>query len=139
MNNALKAFWGFITSRNVAIVLLIIVTSMLAAGAFLPNPVFMTPEQKMELHLQNPVLEWLGERFNSQTIAGGSLFGFIGIFLIVSTALCSIDRLMKIKNVNPDSVFLFPFSSSQEGLETTIDAHDLPDAESRISEWFNKR
>jgi hypothetical protein len=74
MNNYLQAFWNFITSRNLAIVLLIIVTAMLAIGAFLPNPVFLSEEQKLEMHFKNPTLYWLGERYNSQTLASGKEF-----------------------------------------------------------------
>jgi cytochrome c biogenesis protein ResB len=139
MNNYLQAFWNFITSRNLAIVLLIIVTAMLAIGAFLPNPVFLSEEKKLEMHFKNPTLYWLGERYNSQTLASGNTFGFIGVFLILSTALCSIDRLVTKRRAKEGAIFTFPFSTAQKGEIRYFKNIDSITLENYGSNWFKKQ
>ncbi len=139
MSDLLKHIWDFVTSRNVAVVLLIIVTAMLAVGAVLPNPAFLSPEQQLEMHLKHPVLKWLGERYNSQTLAGGNIFGFIGIFLIFSTALCSIDRLVKKKRAKAGAIFTFPFSTEQQGVKVYYEKIGAAELEDISRVWFKKQ
>jgi cytochrome c biogenesis protein len=139
MNNLLKAIWNIITSRNLAIILLILVTTMLAVGAFLPNPKFLSEEQKIEMHLKHPTLLWIGERYNSQSLASGNVFGFIGIFLILSTALCSIDRLITKKRAKEGALFAFPSSTTQEGQKISFDNIDAARLEECSKAWFKKQ
>jgi hypothetical protein len=139
MGKILQAIWSFVTSRNVAIVLLIVVTCMLAVGAFLPNPVFLTDEQKIEMKIANPSLYWLGERFNSQSLASGRVFGFIGTFLILSTALCSIDRLITKMRAKAGALFTFPDATSQEGIKKSFQNIHVSALEGYGREWFNKQ
>jgi hypothetical protein len=140
MNSSIaKKIWDFVTSRDVAIVLLIIVTIMLASGAFLPNPAFLSPEEQIELHLKHPVLKWLGDRFNSQTLARSKLFGFAGVFLIFSTTLCSIDRLIKRKSAKAGAILSFPTVTGQEGKTEVIGDTDIDKIENHAKRWFTAR
>lgn len=86
--------WAFLTSRTVAVALLSIVLGLLIIGSLLPAPQFMSLEDIETAINEYPLLFKLGERFNSQKMAQGYLFGIIGVFLIVSTAMCSIDRMV---------------------------------------------
>ena len=139
MTDFRQKLWNNVTSRNLAIFLLIIVTTMLAIGAFLPNPVFLREEQKIEMHIKNPTLYWLGERFNSQELASGKIFGFIGGFLIISTTLCSIDRLVKKRRANEGAIFTFPFSTAQKGDKKHFENIDSIKVEEYGREWFEKQ
>jgi|Deesub1362A_J573_1020465.scaffolds.fasta_scaffold00004_397 hypothetical protein len=87
--------WKILSSRNVAIVLLVIVTGMLLLTGLLPNPNFMGKEEAEKLKQDNPLLYFLAERFNTQTVARGYIFGFASVFLIISTTACSIDRFFE--------------------------------------------
>ena len=139
MNNYPQALWNFITSRNLAIFLLIIVTAMLAIGAFLPNPVFLREEQKIEMRINNPTLYWFGEKFNSQELASSNIFGFIGVFLIISTTLCSIDRLIAKKRAKAVSIFSYPFLTSQKSVAMNFKNIDLSKLEEYGREWLKKQ
>ncbi len=91
----LLRLWRILSSRNVAIILLVAVTAMLLFGSLLPNPNFMSKEEVERLKLEKPIVYFLADRFNTQSIAKGYIFGFVGIFLVISTAACSIDRLIE--------------------------------------------
>jgi cytochrome c biogenesis protein len=88
------AVWDMLISRNLAVVLLIAVTLMLAVGAVLPNPQLLSEEEIVDMKGRYPLIYALGERYNSQALAKNYFFGAVGIFLIVSTAVCSLDRLL---------------------------------------------
>ncbi len=120
MSSFLKALWGFVISRNVAVVLLALVTGMLAVGAFLPNPELMPQEDIAAMLGDHPAIFWLGERYNSQKLASGYLFGFVGVFLVLSTTLCSVDRFVSRyrDRVKAGEIPLRPFSSG--GMKASV-------------------
>jgi len=100
MRTLFNTIWKLLISRNVAIVLLTVITIMLAVGAWLPNPALMSAEHGERMMTEHPYFYWLGERYNSQKMASGYVFGFIGVLLIVSTTICSVDRLMKLSGTS---------------------------------------
>lgn len=91
----LASLWKFLTSRNTGIVLLIAVSLLLLVGALVPNPALMAREDVQKLKLESPFLYWVGENFNSMKVGQDPVFGAVGLFLVISTTLCSIDRFMK--------------------------------------------
>jgi|GEM_PF-1563412 cytochrome c biogenesis protein len=107
--------WDFMTSRNVAIVLLAVVTVTLAAGAILPNPELLSPADREAFRVSKPFLFMLGERYNSQKMATGYVFGLIGVFLIISTSLCSVDRLITRYRARGKRRFDLPPDAAAEG------------------------
>jgi len=135
----LKLLWNFVTSRNLAIVLLMIITFMLAVGAILPNPAFLSPEKKIEMKIRHPLLFTLGESYNSQKLANGYFFGFVGIFLIISTSLCSIDRLMTKRKAVRDALFSLPILTSKQGKQLVIAGHGTDHIAIICREWFAAR
>jgi hypothetical protein len=131
----IKRIWDIITSRNLAIVLLVTVTVMLAVGAFLPNPSFMSETDLMLMKIKYPVITWLGERYNSQTLASGYLFGFIGVFLVISTVLCSINRLIK-GNLGGGKEFVIPSYVMSKGIRRNFKRSDIKQVETVSGEWL---
>ena len=101
VNEISKRIWALMVSRKLAVWLLGTVVLMLAVGAFLPNPSLLPEDYRVELKKTKPLIYYLGEKFNSEKLAQGYLFGFIGVFLIVSTTACSVDRLLKWKRTKP--------------------------------------
>ncbi|RME66442.1 MAG: hypothetical protein D6778_04760 [Nitrospirae bacterium] len=97
----LRGLWSVLVSRKLAVWLLGVVTLMLAVGAFLPNPALLPPEYREKLKKENPIIYFLGEKYNSEKMAQGYVFGFIGVFLVVSTTACSVDRLLKWRGARP--------------------------------------
>ncbi len=95
--------WKFLTSRNTAIVLLIVVSVILLISAALPNPDLMPSYRVMELQETSPLLMKLGTNFNSMKIGRSPVFAAVGILLIISTAFCSIDRMIKRFRMRSDS------------------------------------
>lgn len=94
--------WQLLTNRTLSTLLLIGVTLTLIIGVLLPNPSYLGPEQLADMQLRHPLLLRLGANFNNQKMATGYLLGGTGIYLIVSAALCSLDRLrgrLKFKTV----------------------------------------
>jgi cytochrome c biogenesis protein ResB len=91
----MSRIWKFLTSRNTAIVLLIVVSVILLIGAALPNPDLLRPEDLFELESESPFLLTLGKHFNSMEIGRSYAFAFIGLLLIISTTFCSIERVIK--------------------------------------------
>ncbi len=114
--------WKFLTSRNTGIVLLIVVSLFLLIGAALPNPALMYPADVEKLKNESPFLYWLGENFNSMKIGRGYVFGFIGILLIISTAFCSIDRVIKRMKARKGSLVELPL----EGKGISVKFDDNP-------------
>jgi len=111
VNGISQRIWALMVSRKLAVWLLATVVLMLAVGAFLPNPSLLPEDYREELKRTKPLIYYLGKRYNSEKLAQGYLFGFIGVFLIVSTTACSVDRLLKWKRTRPsgdvpDEVFL---------------------------------
>jgi len=91
----INRIWRVLSSRDVAITLLFIITFMLILGSILPNPNFMSPSELARLKEKGPFIYNLATHLNTQSIARGYLFGFLGVFLIISTTACSIDRLLE--------------------------------------------
>jgi cytochrome c biogenesis protein ResB len=87
--------WNFLVSRNTAIVLLVAVVLILIVAAALPNPVLLLPADAERLQRQSPTLSWLGSHFNSMKMGNSPVFGVVGVLLVISTTLCSIDRVVK--------------------------------------------
>lgn len=127
-----------LANRTLSTVLLIIITAMLIIGSFLPNPAFMLPEEIVAMQVNHPLLFRIGAGYNSQKLATGYLFGFIGIFLILSASFCSIDRMLArlgsgqatgpetIPSGTAPRIFLFPGA----------DLHATGDF---VSRWFRRR
>lgn len=86
--------WQACTSRALSTWLLIIITVMLTVGTLLPNPAYMLPSDIAGLQARHPLLFEIGARYNQEKLVTGYLFGTIGVFLVVSATLCSIDRLL---------------------------------------------
>ncbi len=91
----LTTLWAAATSRTTAITLLIAVSAVITLGATLPNPELLSTEEALRLLEERPLLHWLGERFNSMQLGRSPAFGIAGALLILSTALCTIDRAVK--------------------------------------------
>ncbi len=139
-DNLQGLIWNLLVSRNVAIVLLAVVTLMLAIGAFLPNPSLLTDQQRVEMQEEHPVAYWLGERYNSQRLAQGYFFGFIGVFLIISTTMCSIDRLLKWGKVRARSVEIPPGPGQRKGVNVSLSPGvTMNDLTLKLKGWFRKR
>jgi cytochrome c biogenesis protein ResB len=100
----INKIWNILSSRNVAIILLFAVTFMLLFGSILPNPNFMSKEEVLKLQEERPVVYFLASRFNTKSVAKGYIFGFIGIFLIISTTACSLDRLFERRRLKKSSL-----------------------------------
>ena len=99
MSVLLIKIWRVLSSRNVAIVLLVVVTALLLIGSVLPNPNYMSEEEIIKLKSDSPITYFLAEKFNTQSMAKGYFFGFVGVFLIISTTACSIDRLIEYRRI----------------------------------------
>jgi hypothetical protein len=130
--------WDILASRNIAIVLLSVVTIMLAAGAFLPNPALLSEDYREELKKQNPVIYWLGERYNSERMAQGYLFGFVGVFLIISTTTCSIDRMIKWKKMKATSGVIPAQIGQKEGMVVALISQKRDDVAVYLKGWFKR-
>lgn len=89
-----QQMWRLVTSRPLSTWLLLLVTAVLVLGSLLPNPEYMAADAVADLQARNPLLLQVGKNFNSRKLATGYFFGFIGIYLIISATLCSIDRLI---------------------------------------------
>jgi hypothetical protein len=105
---ALRTVWRLIVSRRAAVVLLVAIVFVLTLGATLPNPDVLGPEYSMDLKERRPLIYWLGERYNSEKMARGYLFGVIGVFLVLSTLFCSIDRTISRRKAVAAAVPAFP-------------------------------
>ncbi|GAM10210.1 resB-like family protein [Geobacter sp. OR-1] len=96
-----QRIWQTVTNRSLSTWLLIAVTAMLVLGSLLPNPEYMTPDAVANLQARNPLLFDIGSHFNSRKLATGYFFGFVGIYLIISATLCSVDRIMNRRREQP--------------------------------------
>lgn len=138
MSNAARIIWDVVTSRTLAVWLLAVVTVMLAVGAVLPNPALLAPADAGDLQLRHPLAYKLGERFNSQELAKSWAFAAIGIFLVVSTSLCSLDRLFAryrfgVKRKTGS------FPNSIGGVKKTFDIADAAVLKDHTIAWLRKR
>jgi cytochrome c biogenesis protein ResB len=87
------AIWQALTNRTLSTMLLIAVTLLLAIGSLLPNPAYMDQAKIAQMQARHPLLWSMGEHYNNQKLVQGYFFSGIGVFLILSASLCSIDRL----------------------------------------------
>jgi hypothetical protein len=137
VNKLARTIWDAITSRSLAVWLLIVVTVMLAAGAMLPNPALLAPSEAGDIQYRHPWIYSLGERFNSQELAKSRTFAFVGFFLIVSTALCSIDRLFsRYRSGAHRKAGPFP---GTEGVSRTFDIAEKAILKDFSLTWLRKR
>lgn len=134
----MQIIWDFLTSRDLAIVLLVAVTVMLAVGAFLPNPDLLSDTDWIEIRLKHPVISWLGERYNSQEMARGYVFGFVGIFLVISTVLCSVNRLIKTQRRRGEEISI-PTQVMNGGIRRTFTASDIQHITTVAGRWLKSR
>ncbi|RMG01720.1 MAG: hypothetical protein D6726_08990 [Nitrospirae bacterium] len=128
-----------LVSRNVAIWLLTLVTLILAIGAFLPNPELLTDSQRVDLQSRHPLIYYLGERYNSEKVAKGYFFGFIGIFLIISTTMCSLDRLFKWRKTRARSGEMPVMPGQRKGREIAVDMLNRDNIYNRSLDWFKRK
>jgi|Deesub1362A_J573_1020465.scaffolds.fasta_scaffold02688_5 cytochrome c biogenesis protein len=133
-----RSLWNILVSRNIAIILLSVVTIMLAAGAFLPNPALLPEDYRERLREESPLIYWLGERYNSERMAQGYLFGFIGVFLIISTTACSIDRLIKWRRTRSTFRGIPPQIDTKEGISVELGYQDRDKVAIHIRDWFKR-
>ncbi len=139
MRRVIGALWGIMISRNLAVVLLIVVTLMLGAGAVLPNPALLGPAGSEAMRAKHPVAFWLGERYNSQKLASGYLFGSIGIFLILSTGLCSVDRLVSRYRMRGRRRYALPAVGSNRGLRFVLHEVEQSELSGHVRLWLKQR
>lgn len=134
--------WELVTSRTLALVLLALVLGFLIAGSLLPAPQFMSAEEIDRALNEYPLLFKLGQRFNSQRMAQGYLFGFVGVFLIISTAMCSIDRILTHSRERKAQrrVVSFPEGEAvlQRCLSVRLSGPDMDSLRLRAMEWLRK-
>lgn len=132
--------WNLLVSRNLAIWLLAVVTLLLAAGAFLPNPSLLTDQQRVEMQKEHPIAYWLGERYNSQKLAKGYFFGLIGVFLIISTTMCSIDRVFKWRKARARSGEIPLAPGQRKGVMVSLQSvMTVTEIAGKLKGWFRKR
>lgn len=130
--------WGIAVSRTAAVAMLTAVTLMLAVGSMLPNPNLMPPERVDVIRKETPMLLWLGERLNSQEMATGYVFGFIGVFLVLSTTMCSIDRILGRRRDAADDEAAKPIMPDVEGIEAQLTGIGMEEARAEASKWLGK-
>jgi len=137
MNKIAKLIWNILVSRSVAIFLLLTVTLLLAGGALLPNPALISEDYKNELLQKHPIIYKLGEQYNSQKLARGYFFGFIASFLVVSTSMCSIDRLVtryrNRRRVIAEKILEIPEEKSRT---LVLQDTDLEELKKQILKWL---
>lgn len=137
MNRIARIIWDILISRNAAVILLFTVTVLLAAGAVLPNPGLLGPEEADALRARYPLIYKLGERYNSQDLAKSWLFGFAGVFLIVSTTLCSIDRFSSRSRTGPGGRILSP-ARMPGGMQRDFENAAAAELADRAATWLRK-
>jgi cytochrome c biogenesis protein ResB len=135
MSGLLSRLWSFLSSRNVAIVLLALVTGMLLLGGVLPDPRYMGDVGIAKLRAEKPVIYFLSERFNPGALARGYFFGFVSVFLIISTTACSIDRFIERRRLRKAPLSEIPVS----GFDISIKAGDGRDFVQRFGNALRLR
>ena len=131
----MTTLWRFLTSRNTAIVLLIVVSAILLIGAALPNPALMSAADVEKFEKSARFLIVLGENFNSMKIGKSYVFGLIGILLVISTTFCSIDRI--IKKIRAKSVRSTEALPESKGTTVSISG-TLQEVEEKLISLFSK-
>lgn len=86
--------WRFVIDRRLATWILAGITAVLILGSLLPNPDYMDKGTVEQMARQQPLFMKLGAAFNSRRLATGYFFGVVGIYLVVSAVICSVDRLV---------------------------------------------
>lgn len=127
-----------LANRTLSTVLLIVITVMLITGSFLPNPAFMLPEEIAAMQMNHPLLLRIGSSYNGQKLATGYLFGFIGIFLIISASFCSVDRMLARRGSGQTAgTEIIPPGTESRGF--FFPGADTCSAGVFISGWFRRR
>jgi hypothetical protein len=137
MRNQYKQYiWRIVTSRSLSTWLLILWTVMLVLSAILPDPELMPPDAIADLSAHNPLLMKIGSSFNSRKLATGYIFGFIGIYLIVSATLCSIDRLYSRRREQDD---VLPAVPSAAHITIFVPAVGHEPVRGFVTAWLRRR
>lgn len=82
-----------LTSRTLAIVLMLLMVAALAGSAFLPSQAFLTSEEWEALSVQKPALFWLASRLSTPILVKSPVFAVLALFLSLSTLSCTIRRM----------------------------------------------
>ncbi len=127
MKKILFTFWNIMLSRKTAVLLLSVILFLLTAGSFVPNPVYMTPEEYRALENGPLVILWLAENISPQKLSGSFFFVALMGFLLFSTFVCTLDRLLKGKD---------PFG--EKGFELEIREHGV-NTENLISRLMTEK
>ncbi|UCF80029.1 MAG: cytochrome c biogenesis protein ResB [Acidobacteriota bacterium] len=90
--------WKLLTSRTLAIVSFSLITGLLILSTALPNPLYLSEQEEAQLH---PVWLRTGEALNTQRVVESWPFIGLCLYLLVNTALCSIQRIPR-RNRAPD-------------------------------------
>lgn len=98
LHAGLRAVWKLLTSRTLAIVSFSLITGLLILSTALPNPLYLSEQDEARLH---PVWLWIGEALNTQRLVESWPFIGLCLYLLVNTALCSIQRIAR-RNQVPD-------------------------------------
>jgi cytochrome c biogenesis protein ResB len=98
---------------------------MLLLGGLLPDPRFIGDIEVERLREERPVIYFFSEKFNPGALAEGYFFGFVCVFLIVSTTACSADRFAerrRLKKALPSEIPIreFDLSMRVEGGEDSL-------------------
>lgn len=136
-SNAAGTVWDIVTSRSLAVWLLAIVTVVLGIGAVLPNPALLSLQEATALRFKYPIIYDLGKNYNSQEMARSWFFGSIGIFLILSTALCSIDRVLSRFRADSRRRALTP-GTSEQSLTGILESGTVIDIRSYAVSWLRR-
>ncbi len=139
MGKLLKKAWDILVSRNLAVVLLLVVTLMLAIGALLPNPALISEDYKRKLQKEHPIIYKLGEEYNSQKMARGYFFGIVASFLVISTSMCSIDRLVtRYKNRRRAKTQALSEIPEEKGRLVSLKGRSIDVVEEKITNWLRR-
>jgi cytochrome c biogenesis protein ResB len=90
--------WKLLTSRTLAIVSFSLITGLLILSTVLPNPLYLSEEDEAQLH---PVWLRIGEALNTRRVVESWPFIGLCLYLLVNTALCSLQRIPR-RNRVPD-------------------------------------
>lgn len=91
--NLLKQLYRLLISRRFALVLLIAIGTLLLLSILLPNLSYHEPSEMAVFAKKHPILYQLGKTFNPPDLASSYTFIALNFVLILSTLLCSIERL----------------------------------------------
>jgi len=91
--NFLRQLYRLLISRRFALVLLIAIGTLLLLGILLPTLAYHEPSEMAVFAKKHPILFQLGKTFNPPDLASSYTFIALNFVLILSTLLCSIERL----------------------------------------------